>query len=156
VHAVDVREGDRLRAASGVVTVRSTHDLGWLAKHTVYNLNVGNAHTFVANGILVHNCNGNSYEYMGPTHVYEIRYKGVSGRAGVYKYGKGSKIRKRDGKSARAERQVRKLNRDGDLYESRIVKHHVSTKAARMDETRRIKRYTGWMGRRPFGNMADW
>lgn len=54
--AEDVHVGDRVRlAGAGLAAVKAMHDRGWLSSHTVYNLNVGNTHTFTANGIVVHN-----------------------------------------------------------------------------------------------------
>ncbi|WP_420485493.1 hypothetical protein [Intrasporangium calvum] len=66
--------------------------------------------------------------------------------------------RLRDGKSVRAERQVRRLNRQAgyEKYESRIRREFQGTQAARVHETRLIQRYRGWFGHRPRGNPVDW
>ncbi|MEU9073327.1 ricin-type beta-trefoil lectin domain protein [Kitasatospora sp. NPDC048538] len=60
VNAADVRIGDQLQGPNGTLsTVTWVHDEGDLDEQLVYNLNVGNAHTyFVATGsddVLVHN-----------------------------------------------------------------------------------------------------
>ena len=47
INAKNVRAGDRLLTDRGAaITARSVHDRGAVAGHTVYNLNIGDIHTF--------------------------------------------------------------------------------------------------------------
>ncbi|MGW6691872.1 PA14 domain-containing protein [Streptomyces sp. NPDC054961] len=59
VDAGDIRTGDLVRDASGVVRVTSVHDRGDVADQTVYNLSVSRIHTYLVRagvtGVLVHN-----------------------------------------------------------------------------------------------------
>jgi len=80
--------------------------------------------------------NGNSRQNNKPNHVYVIRNK-TTGQ--VHKYGiSGGKISK-NGKSYRAESQVRKLNKPpgSDKYESAIIRKNVTrTKALKVEQGR--------------------
>jgi hypothetical protein len=60
IDAADVRAGDRVLGPDGVqTTVTSVRDRGYVADQTVYNLNVGDTHTYLVlvdgHPILVHN-----------------------------------------------------------------------------------------------------
>lgn len=70
---------------------------------------------------------------------------------------KGQKV-KRNGKSARAEKQVRVLNRKAGYprYSSHIIREFRSVFRARVFETARIIKHVVRFGRRPPGNRVDW
>lgn len=56
VDAEDIHVGDRVRiVGAGLAAVKAMHDRGWLSGHTLYNLNIANVHTYVADDVLVHN-----------------------------------------------------------------------------------------------------
>jgi hypothetical protein len=85
----------------------------------------------------------NSLGYVGPTHVYAITYKDEA-----YKYGESARgYRQSDGKSIRAEEQVRQLRRMyGEGFKSEILREYPSKKEAREGETQRIQRFRGFFG----------
>jgi hypothetical protein len=96
----------------------------------------------------------NSLGYVGPTHVYAITYKDEA-----YKYGESARgYRQSDGKSIRAEEQVRRLNKlyGADAFESRVLKEYPSKLEAREAETARIHRFRGLFGNNTLpGNKGD-
>jgi RHS repeat-associated protein len=86
-------------------------------------------------------CHGNSKLSPIPNHIHEIKNKKTGE---IYKYGiSGGKIRV-DGKSSRAELQVRKLNSKAgaDIFESRIIKKDVSRNKALKIEQGRVNSYS--------------
>jgi RHS repeat-associated protein len=93
----------------------------------------------------------NSLRSEEPTHVYRIDSEGS-----LYKVGESSQgTRKRDGKSKRAEKQVRDLAKaTGRDFDSSIIKWFPNKAAARQYETNLIRRYTRRFGRPP-GNPLD-
>ncbi len=93
----------------------------------------------------------NSYQYMGPTHVYKIvDLEQPMNRFRLQKFGRGSVIRK-DGKSARAEKQVRALNRDAgrQRFASQIIWKGVGTARGSKHESRLIRQYNDRVGKPP-------
>jgi len=80
----------------------------------------------------------NSLDFVGEGHVYAIR-----GPKGTFKIGESTQgVRIRDGKSIRAEQQVRTLQREtGQAFESRILRNFDSKQASRDYETRLIERF---------------
>ncbi len=86
----------------------------------------------------------NSNDYVGETHVYAIR----SPDGSPYKIGESAQgVRRRDGQSVRAERQVRDFNRKyGPGHTSEIRKTFGNKADARRYETRLIERYRRMYG----------
>ena len=98
----------------------------------------------------------NSYKFMGRAHVYKIIDLHAKGANRIYKYGKGTKLLKAGG-SARAQKQVRRLNRvHPGRFTHQIIGHYQGTHAARMVETRLIRGYYNTTGRLPRGNKVFW
>lgn len=95
--------------------------------------------------------NGNSLQNPLDTHVYAIY-----GPDGLWKIGEsGQGTRVRDGKSKRAEKQVRDLGKKtGQRFESFILREFSGKAAGRAYETQLIQRYTRRFGRPP-GNPLD-
>jgi RHS repeat-associated protein len=86
-------------------------------------------------------CHGNSKQSANANHVYVIRDKQTGE---VHKWGiSGGKIRK-DGKSYRAESQVRKLNRSAgsDVYESSVIKKNLTRERALDLEQGKVNAYS--------------
>ena len=82
----------------------------------------------------------NSNNYKGDTHVYKIvdKTKNKTHKVGESAAG----VRKIDGKSKRAEAQVRRLEREtGGKFRTKIIRNHGSKKQARKHEHELIKRY---------------
>jgi hypothetical protein len=82
----------------------------------------------------------NSHEYVGESHVYKIRDRTKNK---THKVGESSGgVRVRDGKSKRAEAQVRRLERDtGEKFESDIIHNFSRKKDSYKHEGELIKRY---------------
>ena len=95
--------------------------------------------------------NGNSLENPLDTHVYAIY-----GPDGLWKIGESSQgVRKRDGRSKRAEKQTRRLEKKtGQRFESFMLREFSGKAAGRAYETQLIQRYTRRFGRPP-GNPLD-
>jgi RHS repeat-associated protein len=96
----------------------------------------------------------NSLQYVGESHVYRIN--GPDGRP--HKIGESSQgTRKSDGQSIRAERQVRRLQREtGETYSSEIVKTTPGKQASRWYETGLIRRFRRLFGSEQLpGNKGD-
>gem|GEM_PF-2273613 len=153
VAAGELAAGDELLGPRGErQQVVSSHSEAHPEGVRVYNFEVEGAHTyFVLAGdlpgvpALVHNgCggpHGNSKASTKPNHVYEIRNK-LTGD--VKKYGiSGGRIRA-DGKSYRAEAQVRAMNRKAgaDIYESRILARNLTRPKALSMEQGRVNGYS--------------
>jgi hypothetical protein len=102
----------------------------------------------IARRIRKHVKNSNKYE--GETLVYKITTRTKSGQK-TYKFGESSQgVRVRDGKSIRAEQQVRKIFRTtGQTARSRIVARFKDKASARAFERRIIRRM-----RETFGDDA--
>ena len=82
----------------------------------------------------------NSHDYVGESHVYKIRdlTKNKTHKVGESSAG----VRLRDGKSKRAEAQVRKLERETKRkFRSKIMRSHETKKDAYKHEEKLIKRY---------------
>ncbi|WP_433461138.1 LamG-like jellyroll fold domain-containing protein [Micromonospora sp. CA-248212] len=150
--AEKVRAGDRLRAANGTtVQVASVVDRGWVPAQTVYNLNVGDVHTYAVRvdgvDVLAHNVSacgkhGNSLDCSCPHYVYRIDKNGE-----VYRYG--------EGKGDRLPKQLRKLNRKNpnDKYTAKYLRRGIPGKRrAKAIETRLIRGFFRIFGKRPDGN----
>ncbi|MFI2431196.1 DNRLRE domain-containing protein [Streptomyces sp. NPDC018693] len=167
--ARDVRVGNLLTATDGSLhPVTSLEDLGSLPEQLVVNLNVGDIHTYTVvdaagHEILTHNSacgvHGNDRRCKCGSHVYKI----IDNRTGgVYKYGTGSgRVRngiRKDGKSRRAEKQVRKLNRaaGSQRYSSHVIRTYRTVGEARDLERARILKHIRRFGRRPPGNPVNW
>jgi len=117
IEVAQLQAGATLLTEGGATaTLTSLRNTGEIL--TTYNFEVADIHTYYVSAakVLVHNCNGNSKLSQKVQHVYEIRDKntGEVVKTGV----SGSKIRQ-DGKSLRAERQVRKWGSQN--YESTII-----------------------------------
>ncbi|MFK4191364.1 DNRLRE domain-containing protein [Streptomyces sp. NPDC033754] len=167
--ARDVRRGSHLIATDGSPQpVTSVVNRGELPDRLVFNLNVGNVHTFTVvdsagREILTHNSacgfHGNDRRCRCGSHVYKIIDKRTGG---VYKYGTGTgRVRhgiRRDGKSRRAESQVRKLNRAAGYqrYSSHVIRRYRTVGEARDFETARILKHIRRFGRRSPGNPVNW
>jgi hypothetical protein len=90
----------------------------------------------------------NSINYVGATHIYKIMDNLGQGADGVFKYGKGLG---HGPSSARAARQVRRLNRKAgvDRYSYEVIHNFGGTGAAYRFETASIRKF----GRhKPLGN----
>jgi len=86
-------------------------------------------------------CHGNSKQSTKANHVYVIRNKKTGE---VHKWGvSGGKVRK-DGKSYRAESQVRKLNKaaGGDVYESHVIAKNMTRDRALDLEQGKVNAYS--------------
>ena len=97
---------------------------------------------------------GNSRQSTKPNHVYVIRNI-VTGE--VHKFGiSGGKIRL-DGKSYRAEAQVRALNRQagGNVYQSRIIRQDLSRDRALRVEQGKVNAYSVAAQRRGTTGVGD-
>ncbi|MFI8823834.1 DNRLRE domain-containing protein [Streptomyces sp. NPDC053431] len=116
--ASGIKAGDALRSADGSVhTVRRVRDLGELADRLVFNLNVGNVHTYtVFDGTadtVVHNasCNLNRHARKAPRKrgVYVIKYKN-----GSYYIGK----------SKNMHRRMHQHHKKGKLNNVQSIRYH--------------------------------
>ncbi|MEV6955514.1 ricin-type beta-trefoil lectin domain protein [Streptomyces sp. NPDC051183] len=166
--AADLHLGDRLLATDGSMPiVTSMWDEGDLPEQLVFNLTVGNTHTYIVRepsgeDVLVHNSacglNANNLNCSCGSHVYKIYEKGTKN---LHKYGTGTgRVRnglRLDGKSRRAESQVRKLNRAAgyEKYESKVIRRTNTVRAAKKIEAAKIKKHTRRFGRRAPGNPVD-
>ncbi|BAJ26212.1 MULTISPECIES: ricin-type beta-trefoil lectin domain protein [Kitasatospora] len=125
VDAVDLRPGDGLLAPDGTVTtVTGVTDRGELADQLVYNLNVGDVHTYVVSDgehdVLVHNAScttlptaaSNAPSARG---IYIIRYK--NGEAYI-------------GKSKNIHRRLHEHNRKGKLGNVASVQYQLRPKGS--------------------------
>ncbi|MFF8773065.1 polymorphic toxin-type HINT domain-containing protein, partial [Kitasatospora sp. NPDC015120] len=168
VDAADLQPGDHLRSPDGSTPVVSAVlDLGEVADQLVYNLNVGNTHTYTildgtGHDVLVHNSacglNANNLNCSCGSHLYKIYVKGTNI---LHKYGTGTGSKRHglrlDGKSKRAEKQVRKLNKKAgyEKYESKVLRRFGTVGAAKKVETAKIRKHTKRFGRRAPGNPVD-
>ncbi|MFE2108123.1 ricin-type beta-trefoil lectin domain protein [Kitasatospora sp. NPDC059463] len=168
VDAADLQPGDHLRSPDGSTpVVGSVVDLGEVADQLVYNLNVGNTHTYTildgtGHDVLVHNSacglNANNLNCSCGSHLYKIYVKGTNI---LHKYGTGTGSKRHglrlDGKSKRAEKQVRKLNKKAgyEKYESKVLRRFGTVGAAKKVETAKIRKHTKRFGRRAPGNPVD-
>jgi RHS repeat-associated protein len=157
VDAEELDEGTPVRQADGrlgtVVACRYEEHLEGVA---IFNFEVEGSHTyFVAAesdlaSVLVHNAsrpvNGNSRSSSRPNHGYAI----YDPQGKLYKYGiSGGAIRQLDGKSCRAERQVRKL---GPGFTSEILEHFPNRARALDWEWNQVKGYKDIFRKQPRGN----
>ncbi|MGW6395744.1 DNRLRE domain-containing protein [Streptomyces sp. NPDC055103] len=122
--AIDVRAGDALRSADGSVhAVNAVRDRGMLADRLVFNLNVGNVHTYIVfdgtADTLVHNasCNLNRHAKKAP------RKRGVY----VIKYNNGSYY---VGKSKNMHRRMHQHDKKGKLNNVKSIRYHERSKGS--------------------------
>jgi len=85
--AINVRAGDSLLTDSGsMVAVQSVRDRGSVVEQTVFNLNVGNVHTYVVGvddeDVVVHNCGTNPFKRFGNWVRDKVR-KGSDGKSDI-------------------------------------------------------------------------
>ncbi|MEU4563770.1 LamG-like jellyroll fold domain-containing protein [Actinoplanes sp. NPDC023936] len=124
IDAEDVRAGDLVRTAEGVThPVRAVRDRGWLAGQLVFNLNVGDVHTFVVSAggidVLVHNASCN----LPKKFIRAPRKRGVY----VIKYSNGKTY---VGKSRNIHRRMHQHNKKGKLKNATSVRYHIRNKGS--------------------------
>jgi hypothetical protein len=89
----------------------------------------------------------NSKDSVGDTHVYALRDQ-KTGQIAPGKIGQSARgIRKSDGKSIRAEEQVRKLRKEGKFYESEIRRVYSNKAEALRAENQRIIKFRKLYGK---------
>jgi hypothetical protein len=150
INAGELREGEKVLLYSGE-TKRVEQKLPRPGPELVYNIEVFGEHVYhvTTDGILVHNAyHGNSLQSTKPNHVYVIRNK-TTGE--VHKYGISSGKILSNGKSLRAESQVKKL---GKNFKSFILAKNLTRTKAIRKEQGQVNRFYISKGklRAPFGN----
>ena len=96
---------------------------------------------------------GNNASSQRPTHTYEI----LDGTGDVYKYGESSDGVNANGKSIRAEKQVRKFMREtGGDFASNIIKTFTNKAAALQNQADLIRAYERKFGRKPEKNRGGY
>lgn len=105
---------------------------------------------------------GNSKASANEQHLYEIEVRNADGTVDTHKYGVSGGPVRTDGRSVRAENQVRELNATakregtGKTYSSRVIEKEAAAPGSRQrildSEKKWVKQYMEMHGRRPEGN----